>query len=55
MKKKIRTWKVLVNIVIVLLVLWGLLSIIDTNIHNSPFSDSYKNYQSWNLFEILFN
>lgn len=53
MKKKIRAWEILVNIIIVLVVLWVLMSIIDINIHNDPFSDSYKSYQSWNLFELI--
>lgn len=52
---KIKAWEILVNIIIVLIVLWVFLSIVDINLHNDPFSDNYKSYQSWNIFEILFN
>lgn len=38
----------------VLFVVWVAASWIDINQHNNVFDDDYKDYASWNLFEIVF-
>jgi hypothetical protein len=34
---------------------WLAVSWIDTNEHNDPFSEDYKNYSQWNAFEVIRN
>lgn len=38
----------------IILVLWVMISFIDINFHNSPFSSDYLNYADWNFFSIVF-
>lgn len=37
-----------------LFLIWVLLSFINTNMHNQPFEDGYKDYADWNFFSIVF-
>jgi hypothetical protein len=36
-------------------IVWLAVSWIDTNEHNDPFSEDYKNYSQWNAFEVIRN
>lgn len=38
----------------IILMLWVMISFIDINFHNSPFSSDYQNYADWNFFSIVF-
>lgn len=51
MTKKIIT---VIGILGVLLMIWIAVSFIDVNMHNDVFADDYKNYASWNFFEVFF-
>lgn len=50
-KKQIENIGALVS---VLLLIWFLLSFLDTNIH-SHLGDGYGQYHAWNMFYIVFN
>ena len=54
MKKKI--FKMLENvmaIVSIVFVVWIVASWVDTNQHNNPMEEDYKDYAKWNMFEIV--
>ena len=54
MKKKI--FKILENvmtIVSIAFVVWIVASWVDTNQHNNPMEEDYKDYAKWNMFEIV--
>ena len=34
-------------------IIWGIASVIDVNLHNSPTQKGYENYASWNVFAII--
>jgi len=51
MKKLLSTTFTIVSI---LAVIWIIISIINTNACNDPFSVNYKDYASWNLFQMLY-
>lgn len=54
MKKKI--FKILENvmaIVSIAFVVWIVASWVDTNQHNNPMEENYKDYAKWNMFEIV--
>ena len=54
MKKKI--FKILENvmaIVSIVFVVWIVASWVDTNQHNNPMEEDYKDYAKWNMFEIV--
>ena len=54
MKKKI--FKILENamaIVSIAFVVWIVASWVDTNRHNNPMEEDYKDYAKWNMFEIV--
>ena len=38
----------------VILMIWIAVSFVDVNAHNDVFADDYKDYFSWNFFEIFF-
>ena len=49
--------KKITNVVAVLsvvFVLWIMVSFVDINMHNSPFSPDYQDYSCWNFFTIFF-
>lgn len=46
------------NILLVLaaiVILWGVASFVDINLHNNPMEEDYKDYASWNFFTIIEN
>ena len=54
MKKKI--FKILENVMTVVsiaFVMWIVASWVDTNQHNNPMEEDYKDYAKWNMFEIV--
>ena len=54
MKKKI--FKILENVMTVVsiaFVVWIVASWVDTNQHNNPMEEDYKDYAKWNMFEIV--
>ncbi len=54
MKKKI--FKILENVMTVVsiaFVVWIVASWVDTNQHNDPMEEDYKEYAKWNMFEIV--
>ena len=56
MKMKKRIFKILENvmtIVSIAFVMWIVASWVDTNQHNNPMEEDYKDYAKWNMFEIV--
>lgn len=54
MKKKI--FKIVENVMAVVsiaFVVWIVASWVDTNQHNNPMEEDYKDYAKWNMFEIV--
>ncbi len=44
----------ILSVICILFFIYLLISFIDTNLHNQPFTDSYGKYADWNIFNILF-
>lgn len=56
MKMKKKIFKILENvmtIVSIAFVVWIVASWVDTNQHNNPMEEDYKDYAKWNMFEIV--
>ena len=56
MKMKKKIFKILENvmtIVSIVFVVWIVASWVDTNQHNNPMEEDYKDYAKWNMFEIV--
>ena len=56
MKMKKRIFKILENVMTVVsiaFVVWIVASWVDTNQHNNPMEEDYKDYAKWNMFEIV--
>ena len=56
MKMKKKIFKILENvmaIVSIAFVVWIVASWVDTNQHNNPMEENYKDYAKWNMFEIV--
>lgn len=43
----------IVTLIVIAFLIWLVISWIDINQHNNPFSNDYLNYAKWNLFEIF--
>ena len=56
MKMKKKIFKILENvmaIVSIAFVVWIVASWVDTNQHNNPMEEDYKDYAKWNMFEVF--
>lgn len=56
MKMKKKIFKILENVMTVVsiaFVVWIVASWVDTNQHNDPMEEDYKEYAKWNMFEIV--
>ena len=56
MKMKKKIFKILENvmaIVSIAFVVWIVASWVNTNQHNNPMEEDYKDYAKWNMFEIV--
>ena len=49
-----KTISKILAVVGILLTLWIVISFIDINFHNSPFSEDYLHYANWNFFSLVF-
>ena len=54
MKKKIfKIFENAMTVVSIAFVVWIVASWVDTNQHNNPMEEDYKDYAKWNMFEIV--
>ena len=56
MKMKKKIFKIVENvmtIVSIAFVVWIVASWVDTNQHNNPMEEDYKDFAKWNMFEIV--
>jgi hypothetical protein len=45
--------KVIPCLISILFIIWIIASVVDVNLHNQVFSETYQNFATWNLFTIL--